>query len=77
MGKKKIHYLDYIELAYAGSRKPAAGTIRRRIKNGELDGVKEGRAYYVFVDTDITITATGDQLADETLRRFGLLSTAI
>ena len=46
---------EYVERNYTEDSRPSLMTIKRRIKNGELPGVKEGGRWYVLVNEDCTL----------------------
>ncbi len=50
----KMRISEYVERNYAQGSRPSLMTVKRRIKRGELPGVKEGGRWYVLVNEDGT-----------------------
>ena len=50
----KMRISEYVERNYTQDSRPSLMTVKRRIKNGELPGVKEGGRWYVIVNDDGT-----------------------
>lgn len=64
MIEKKMSVSEYIDSEFTAASKPHPVTIIRQIKSKKLPGLKVGGRWYVIKDV-----STGDNLADEIMRR--------
>ncbi|MDH5325319.1 MAG: hypothetical protein OEZ68_02430 [Gammaproteobacteria bacterium] len=71
--RRMLYYKEYVDLAFAGTKKPSPNTVKKWVRNGQLDGRFIGSMCYVFVDDEIKIAPTGNKLVNETLKEFGYL----
>lgn len=73
--KKRMSASEYRDAAYVG-RKPALNTVKKWVRDGKLPGEFVGNRCYVFIDSAVKVSPTGNALADAELADMGILNVA-